>query len=973
MNPFLTTMIAVMATTQVAEARETGSIQGRVQDESELAVPGAVVRLSGAELAGSREATTDAKGRFRIDGIPPGVYDLTVTLNEARIARAEVRVALETTTQARIAAKLGGVSEEIEIVFKPVVDTTASSFSTSVNEEMIQNLPVGRSYQDVVGTIPGVTGRIDTSEGGAGDGNPSVRGEGQYGNNYMLDGVSTRDPASNTFGVNVNFDAIEEIQVYTDGAPAEFGQFTGMFANVVTKDGGDEHHGSLALFYSQHAWINSEYLIFNPDFSPDDPGTEPERLTTKQKFRRPSLAATAGGPLIEEKLWYFVSLDAGHNWTLPEGVDPFSLGTSGEEDVSNAIRVNSGSLLAKATWLPTDNVKLRYQFLGDLQLQANWDAGATISPEATSDRVDLSLAHIITAEVEPTNNQRVELRAGYTNINIDIRPTSGDAEAPSRLDDQGVLHGNALQFDLNDRNRYGGGATWELRLPNVLGAHKIRAGADYWRLVAQREIRNTGETTIPWVDTNGVELVPEDLRLVGTEYASAPGFPCNNDDFSDCGVRTQWTNVGPLGNTDSTTTLFAQDDWQPLPNLTLNLGARLDIEDGRTDTGERPETQLIEDAGRPLRVRARGQLGPIFMPAPRLGLSWDPFDTGKTKVTAHYGQYYDISGNSLFEWGNSRSANSFIANNRDENGVFQFVNLQDATGTPLFYAEGLAPARMDKVNVGFEREVIQDLSIGIRGILSRTTDIPEDVNVNLSDWYIQNSPIKQRNYRAIELTVNKQFDDVWSLWGAYTLQESWGHTPGQFELSSGGSSGSDGNNVGVYLDDTGDRATREFLYAVGATNLLSGLKGLGRYDPTDPEFFDEAGWNGYLPYHSFHSIKLNGSYTAPFGSTFGLVYEFDSGHAWQKRTFVPLYGDFFSFQEGRGTRLMPAVHYVDVRVAHKFGLGKEHQSLEATLDIFNLPGFAQAISYFENDAPGFGSALFRQTPRSIRLGLKYRY
>ncbi|MEZ4238256.1 MAG: Plug domain-containing protein [Myxococcota bacterium] len=103
-----------------------------------------------------------------------------------------------------------------------------------MGEDTIQNLPVGRSFASVVNTIPGVSGRVDTQNGGSG-GSPSVRGEGGYGNNYMIDGVSTRDPATKTSGAGVNFDAIEEIQVYTDGAPAEYGQFTGMMVNVVTR------------------------------------------------------------------------------------------------------------------------------------------------------------------------------------------------------------------------------------------------------------------------------------------------------------------------------------------------------------------------------------------------------------------------------------------------------------------------------------------------------------------------------------------------------------------------------------------------------------------------------------------------------------------------------------------------------------------------------------------------------------------
>jgi TonB-dependent Receptor Plug Domain/Carboxypeptidase regulatory-like domain/TonB dependent receptor len=971
MSP-LVPIALLFANVEVAYAIETGAIQGVVEDESGIPVPSAEIILSGVELAGERRVTTPESGVFRFDGLSPGVYDLTVLFKGATIARAEVRVALSTTTNARIPAKLGGIAEEVEVVgFRPVVDTTTSAFSTQLGEDSIQNLPVGRSFQDVVNTIPGVSGRIDTSEGGNGDGNPSVRGEGQYGNNFLLDGVSIRDPATKTFGADVAFDGIENIQVYTDGAPAQYGQFTGMLVNVVTKDGGDEHHGSAAMFYSQHAWFDKEYDILDTELGVEAP-------TTKARFWRPNFAGTAGGPIIPEKLWYFTSLTAAYDSVLPEGVDE-----------GDPITVMGGSFLGKLTWFPTDTLTLRYIFGGDYATQQNTDASQFVKPEATSDRVDFSQAHRLTAFWAPDEKNIVELRLGYLNNNINVVPSSGDLTTPARLDSLGVLNDNAYNYDYNDRNRYGLNAMYTRLLSGFIGDHNIKLGGDFWTLLEQREIINTGQTEIEWIDSSGV-LQDGDLRDVGTRYAAGGAdFPCDDGvNYSDCLIREHWTNVGPLSNKVITYSAFLQDDWQPIPQITANLGVRLDVEDGRGNSGERPIAYNLTDDPA-LRVED-GTVGPIFMPAPRLGLAIDPFNDGKTKFIANYGQYYDLSGNNFWSWSNTNSANGFVRFRNDGLGNFNWTNTQDPVSNPLIYASGTTPARSNKLTVGVEREVIEGLALGLRGILSNTTNLPEDVDLNLLDFYIMNTPpeggewIKERLYRGVELTFNKQFDGVWQLFGAYTLSESMGHTPGQFELAPGATSGSDGNNVGVYLDDLGQQSAREDFYSGGefcqalglAINgscgwVLEGFKGLGYYSVTDPNYNDDAGWYGYLPYHAFHAVKLNGSYTAPFGTNFGLVYEFSSGNAWQKRTLVPFYG-YDSFGQGRGSRFMPAIHYVDVRVAHTFDIS-ESSSLEATLDVFNLPGFAQSITYFENDAPGFGSTLYRQTPRSVRLGLKFRY
>lgn len=978
MHALFPSLLALLANQiEVAYAAETGIIQGVVTDETDLPVPGAEVTLSGVDLAGERVVTTDANGNFRFGDLAPGVYELAVTFKGALVARAEVRVALNTTTNVPIPAKMGSVAEEIEVIgFRPVIDTTTSSFSTQLSADEFQELPVGRSYQDVIQTIPGVSGRIDTSGGGGGDGNPSVRGEGQYGNNYTIDGVSTRDPATKTYGQNVNFDAIEEIQVYTDGAPAEFGQFTGMMVNVVTKDGGDEHHGSAAIFYSQHAFFEKEYPIF-------DPAQIEEVPTIKARFRAPTFNGTAGGPIIKEKLWYFTALDLNYSWAIPEGVDA----TDPDTGDSNAITATGGQFMGKVTWFPTPTLTFRYIFNGSYSTSARIDASQFVAPAATTDRVDWSQNHRLTATFTPDDKNILELHGGYLNQNIDVVPTSGDHETPARLDAQGALNDNAYDFDLNDRNRIGGGVSYTRFIDHFLGSHTWKAGAEAWMLVAQREIQNTGETTIEWIDSNG-ELTGQQTE-VGTRFGPYDDpltpefdFPCTQPDHSDCGIREHWTNVGPLGNKVYTYQLYLQDDWTPAKQLTINAGVRMDIEDGRADDGSRPPTQdptLYDPTGLftgvlPSDADKQGEYGPIFMPAPRLGFSLDPLADGKTKISGHYGQYYDLAGNNLWEWSNSRSSNSFVRFVRDPGtGEFVWSNTQDAAGAPLIYDEALKPPVMNKVNLGVEREVIKDMSVGLRGILSSTTNLPEDVDANYQDWYIMNVPIKRRIYRALELTVHKQFDEVWQVFGSYTLSEAFGNTPGQFELAPGATSGSDGNNVGVYLDDIGDKDTRAFFIENGFGWFLDGFHGLGRYSPKDPEFYDEAGWYGYLPYHSFHMIKLNGSYTAPFGTTFGLVYEFDSGHAWEKRTFVPFYG-YDAFGQGRGSRFMPAVHYIDGRVAHQFSWGKDkNQSLEATLDIFNIPGFMQAITYYSVDAPGFGSVLYRQSPRSVRVGLKYRY
>lgn len=950
----------LLLTALVAEVRaaETGDIRGELLDADGLPVPGARITVDGPNIAGTRSTTTDDNGRYRLDGISPGLYELNATLDGATLAIANVTVALDRSTWVPLTAFFGAV-ETIQVVDAgPIVDTTRSGFSARLSQEALQNMPVGRSYQDAVNIVPGVSGRVDTSSGGPGDGNPSVRGEGQYGNNFTLDGVMTRDPATKTWGQDVNFDAIEEIEVYTDGAPAEFGQFTGMMVNVVTKDGGDEHHGSVAAFYSQHAWFKPTYSIFDPE-------TGVEAETTKRRSWAPVLNATFGGPIVKEKLWYFGAIDLDYSRGIFEGGDE-----------SAALESWGGRALGKFTWFATPEATLRYNFIVSPGVTTNEQTSSLFTSEAQTNRNDLQMSHTLTATIKPDENTEFVARAGVVTSSLNVVPASGDPLTPNRVDGGGVYRDNATDFDFNQRLRFGGGVSLTKIVRNFAGDHEFKAGLEYWGLETSRDLVHTGETTIEWIDTNGNPTGT--TETVGTQYLAdaSRGLNCAAADYSDCGFIEHRLNVGPLRNFTHTGFAYLQDEWRALPWLTFNLGVRADLEGGLSNDGTRPNAQDPLEFTKEPDDREVSKFGPFVVFAPRLGFAWDATRDNKTAVTAHYGWYYDVNGSDFWDWSNTRSADGFVRLTNDGSGNFVWNNTQDAVGNPLIYAKNLKPARLEKFNFGVERQIANRLSVGVRGILSRTNNIPEDLDVNFNDWYVANSSIKQRLYHGLELTINKQFDDRWQLMGSYTLSRSMGHMPGQFELESGGQSGSNGNNVGVYLDDIGEQQTRAEFYDGGYAAYLEGFKGLGRQSVTNPQFADSAGFWGYLPYHAFHQVKLNGTYTAPSGTTVGAVYEFSSGNAWSKRTLVPFYG-YNGFAQGRGTRFMPATHFFDVRIAQKFKI-REQQSIELTLDIFNLLGLQTPITYYENDTlqgtvNGFGATLYRQAPRSIRAGVKFRY
>lgn len=902
---------------EVAHAAVTGGVRGHVEDEDGLAIPNAIVTLTGKEIAGQLSTTTDGDGNFRFPSVPVGTH--TVQVSQAGMAplKTTVTVRLDETVFIPVTLKLNA-TEEIEVVsVMPVIDSTRSAFSTELSEEVMDNLPTGRSYQDAVNMLPGVYGRVDSSEGGPGDGNPSVRGEGQYGNNFFMDGISTRDPATKTFGTNVPFDAIQDIQVYTDGAPAEYGQATGMIVNVVTKDGGDEHFGSVYYGMSMDASFSKTYLIV--DF---EAGEEVE--TEKRDFMSHELSLTAGGPIVKEKLWYFAGLTLGYSSYDYEGGDHTKSIVSGIDG------------FGKLTWFASSALSLQYQIAGSASNLPNYETSPLYSAESQALYQSGDFNHLVTLRWHPDAMTELQIKGLWSNSFIDVVPSSGDEETPQYVTANGQVLGNYDSFDYNDRARMGVTASLTHLLSGTSGDHKVKLGVEQWRLTDTRELVYTGPD-------GGVKY----SGYVDEE--SGINRPCVEPDHSDCYQYTEYSEVGPLGHTGDIFTGYLQDDWQPVDPLTLNLGVRADHE------------ALYQNAGDPVFS--------AWMLQPRFGLAWDMTRDSKTVFTMNAGRYYDLEGNTFADWGDTRSAFSYREYTYDPGSDDYYLSwVQDPAGNPASYDENLVPYHMDKLALGIKRELFPLFAVGVRGILSKTSGLSEDVDIDGSTFIITNPDAKVRDYRAVELTAEKKFDERWLLLASYTLSESKGHTPGQFEVSTGGEYGSDGNQVGVYLDDVNDMETRAEYFDSGYGWLLEGLAGLGTET-------DDAGYYGYLPYHSFHQLKINGAYTwqvKKFDLTSGLIYEFDSGHAWQKRGFVSLYGDYYAFPEGRGSRFMPAVNYIDLKLAAEYDMGND-RSVELGLQIFNLPDFITPVSYVENDTDTFGMTFYRQAPRSIEASLQFIY
>ncbi len=306
--------LALLLVTPLAAQRTTGQISGTVEDPSGAALPGVTVSLNGPTVVGTRTTETNASGFYRFLSLPPGRYQLSFSLESfATQTRDGVRVSLGATTVEDATLRLGDVEETITVIADAsVVDTSSNEVGANYGRDWVENAPVGRSsFNDLVAAAPG---SLQAGEGEFDTRRTMVYGSSFDENLFQLDGVDINDNFFNTQTALPNIDAIEEVEVLSLGAPAEYGNVNGAVYNIVTRQGTNQFHGDLNVFTQSDS-------LTSRNTSEEEDGGFP--------FQRDELldySAQLGGRLVEDRLWFFASFQHQEEGFSSVGNDP-SIGT----------------------------------------------------------------------------------------------------------------------------------------------------------------------------------------------------------------------------------------------------------------------------------------------------------------------------------------------------------------------------------------------------------------------------------------------------------------------------------------------------------------------------------------------------------------------------------------------------------------------------------------------------------------------
>ena len=580
-----------------AQGQQTGVISGQAQSADGLAFPGVTVTVKSPALQGVRTATTDANGGYIFKALPPGSY--TVTFEVAGMQKVEKKVALELGRTMSIDGTLqvGSVEEEVTVTAEAPGILESTSGGANYKAQEIDTLATGRTVAAIAELAPGLTDNTFNA------GQVTIAGGFAYDNVFLVDGVDVND---NLFGTANNLfieDAIEEQQVLTSAVSAEFGRFGGGVINTVTKRGGNEYSGSFRLNFTNSGWTDeTPYEETN--------GIEREGPTNR------TYEATLGGPVVKDKLWFFVAgrrafTEAQFTW--PDLGTPFDT------------RNENQRLITKLTGTVAQNHTLtaNYVYNGSDQTQSSFGSASTgtrsIDPRTLYTRsLPNSLIGVNYTGLLASN---LFLEAQYSQKKFQFKNSGGS--------NTNLVDGSPY-FTLGI---YGPGAGghynapyWDATDPEDRDNRQIAASLSYFLSTGSfgRHDLKVGYENFRTKNTGGNSQTPTDYVFYA-DYVSSNGVPVlSNGRYQPIWVggenlRLKWVASRGASLNITTQSLYVNDVWQITPKISANIGARFEM----VDSDATGKIQAIDTKTL----------------VPRLALSYDVKGDGKIKLDASYAKY----------------------------------------------------------------------------------------------------------------------------------------------------------------------------------------------------------------------------------------------------------------------------------------------------------------------------------------------
>ncbi len=685
---------ALVAWAGIAEAQTTGTLVGTVTDASTgKPVQGALVIATSPALQGEQTAVTDASGHYAITLLPPGRYRITGRLaGYLPSERGGLVLQVDFTLRSNLSMAPEAVELETQVIrtaVAPAVNVGNAEEGAVITREFLSTVPTTRDYEGTLLIVP--TALRDA-------GGISLGGATSPENNYVLDGFRVGEPGFNSIGTNLLTNFVSQVDVKTGGFLPEYGYASGGIVNTVTKSGSNEFHGSLwgnltpGLFSPPGEAVGRNGEAIASFASPYQGGYHGD------------FGLEVGGPIVKDRLWFYAGVAAQLDYT-PRTAFYRTRVASTEDPHVSAFDPNGMFVMRElpGTQLVYGNASDRVYAVGKLTWLVNEDHDLFLSlntqPTRESSRGGLGgsrPANTMDALYNNTNvilgyggkllekHLLVEANLGWYESPWNNRPTlvdgvdqattagimwrtlqplqnfvPGVAEAcpyESRQAGIGAAPGCYVQlyrtggpggFEDSVTRRIAGTAAVSA-LFDLAGQHVLKGGAqvdyaeyngsrgifggsfwDAWGRFLGPGVPGTGGSfnafqMTAYGQVDPASVLPGSTPVVHASWCtSIEDGRCVNPGGKD---GTQWSTASVQSHNWSNG-YFLQDSWTIANVLTLGFGVRLDTQTmTNASPGNPPWTPDLD-------VKDSW--------APRVQAIWDFTGSGRGKVQANWGRYYE--------------------------------------------------------------------------------------------------------------------------------------------------------------------------------------------------------------------------------------------------------------------------------------------------------------------------------------------
>jgi hypothetical protein len=575
----------------LAQSQLSGTIRGTVSDADGQSLPGVTISFQSDALIQARTIVSNENGSYRAPLLPPGEYKLTFTMTGFKTATRIIRLGLAETSRLDVTLELGGVEETITVTSSET-GLEEVTVATNFDYEDVDKLPItNRRIDNVAVNAPAVAVTFN--------GDIQIAGANTFENNFLLNGADIGD---NYFGAPTLVyieEAVAETQVLTSGISARYGRFTGGVINAITKTGSNRFEGSVRAQYTNGKW-NASNPISGAGI--DDLGEEYQ--------------ATLGGPIIKDKLWFFVAAHEQPSSTAQLNLSGYTWASGGSLASPNFQERVEGKL----TWGINENHTVTAGYL-------EFESGAG-PPRAGLPAADPNFANtgiradertMLSLQYRGIINNSWFLDVQYSNKEASIA-SGGDPNAgnPIYYQNEFIFYNNHWWdgTDLDERNNETYSINANYFLDTSLGSHNFNIGF-------QSATGTTGgENRQSATGTNFLILGPKPAANGNTPDQ---GFTYTLPGSDHSGRLQRWVSI-PLGGEGGSseanleqTSLYFDDEWTFNTHWTMNIGLRWD-----DYQGEGPSVSDLID---------------VSDISPRVGVSYDVRGDGEYKVNATYGKY----------------------------------------------------------------------------------------------------------------------------------------------------------------------------------------------------------------------------------------------------------------------------------------------------------------------------------------------